>query len=82
MLFLSAKMNRAILHNCPVHSYEDLIDTARAIVESSTENKALQDMLVRSLRNIFCFSHIRVNDLFPWWESFLFIRELLQPKMY
>ena len=42
-------MNRAILHNCPVHSLGDLTDTATAIVESSTENQGLIDMLSRSL---------------------------------
>ena len=62
-------MNRAILHNCPVHNYEDLLDTARAIVESSTENKSLQDMLVRSLRNTDHFKYLfqhKSNDYYRY----------------
>ena len=45
-------MNRAILHNCPTHSFNDLIQTATEIVKAATENKALQDMVNRSLRTI------------------------------
>ena len=48
----AAKMNRAILHNCPTHSHEDLVNTGKAIVESSCRSSLVRSMLKRSLEKI------------------------------
>ena len=45
-------MNRAILHNCPSHTHDDLILTATEMVAASTEDKTLRDILSRKLKII------------------------------